>query len=187
MIPQAAKHWWALAIRGVIAILFGLAAFVWPGLTLAFLVTLFGIFMVLDGVFAVVAAFQVRTAISHWWALLLEGIVGIVAGLLTVALPSLALVVLIYFIAAWALITGILEIVEAIRLREQIAGEWRLALSGALSVVFAILVVIWPTSGALAIAWLIGAYAILFGVVLLALAFHLKGFAAHQAAGPTPA
>jgi uncharacterized membrane protein HdeD (DUF308 family) len=187
MIAEVAQHWWALAIRGVIAILLGIAAFVWPGLTLAFLVTLFGIFMLLDGVFSVVAAIQARHGLSHWWALLLEGIVGIVAGVLTIALPGLAVVVLIFFIAAWALITGILEIIAAIRLRDQIQGEWRLALSGALSVIFGILVAIWPQSGALAIAWLIGAYAILFGVVLLALAFHLKGFADRQATGPAPA
>jgi uncharacterized membrane protein HdeD (DUF308 family) len=187
MIAEVARHWWALAIRGVIAILLGIAAFVWPGLTVLVLVTLFGIFMLLDGVFSVVAAIQARHGLSHWWALLLEGIVGIIAGVLTIALPGLGALVLIYFIAAWALITGILEIIAAIRLRDQIQGEWRLALSGALSVVFGVLVAIWPQSGALAIAWLIGAYAILFGVVLLALAFHLKGFVDRRATGPAPA
>jgi uncharacterized membrane protein HdeD (DUF308 family) len=187
MIAEVARHWWAMAIRGVIAILFGLAAFIWPGLTLAFLVTLFGVFMLLDGVFAIVGAIQARGAMSHWWVLLLEGIVGVVAGLLTVALPGLALAVLIYFIAAWALVTGVLEVIEAIRLREQIEGEWRLALSGVLSIIFGVLVAIWPVSGALAIAWLIGAYAILFGIVLLVLAFHLKGFADRRVTGPAPA
>ena len=187
MIGEVARHWWAFAIRGVFAVLFGLALFFWPGAALTALVLLFGAFMLVDGVLTTFAAIQGRNALPHWWAPLIEGIVGIIAGLVVLALPGLALVVLIYFIAAWALITGVMEIVAAIRLREQIEGEWRMALSGALSVIFGILVAIWPVSGALAIAWLLGAYAILFGIVLLALAFHLKGFADRRATGPAAA
>ncbi|HLH25531.1 MAG TPA: HdeD family acid-resistance protein [Chloroflexota bacterium] len=187
MVTQLARHWWAMAIRGVIAIVIGLIAFIWPGIAVAALVMLFGVFMFLDGIFAVVAAVQERATVPHWWALLIEGIAGIVAGLIVWALPGLAALVLIYFIAAWALITGIMEIIAAIRLREQIEGEWRLALSGVLSVILAVLLVISPLGGILALAWLLGAYAILFGVVLLALAFHLKGFADRRATGPAPA
>jgi uncharacterized membrane protein HdeD (DUF308 family) len=186
MVAGLARHWWALAIRGVIAILIGLVAFIMPGVAVAALVMLFGVFMFLDGVFAVVAGVQARHTVPHWWALLVEGIAGIIAGLIVWLLPGLAALVLIYFIAAWALITGIMEIVAAIRLREQIQGEWRLALSGALSVILAILLAVSPGGGILALAWLLGAYAILFGVVLLALAFHLKGFAGRHAPGAAP-
>ena len=187
MIAEVARHWWWLAIRGVIAILIGVIAFVWPGVAVAALVLLFGVFMFLDGVFAVVAAVQSRNTLPQWWALLVEGIVGIIAGVIVWALPGLAALVLIYFIAAWALITGVMEIIAAIRLREQIEGEWRLALSGVLSVILAVLLAISPEGGLIALAWLLGAYAILFGVVMLALAFHLKGFADRRATGAAPA
>jgi uncharacterized membrane protein HdeD (DUF308 family) len=187
MIAEAARHWWVMAIRGAVAIAIGLVAFILPGIAVTALVILFGVFMFMDGVFATVAAIQSRNTMPQWWALLLEGIAGIVAGLFVWLLPGVAAVVLIYFIAAWALITGIMEIVAAVRLREQIEGEWRLALSGALSVILAILLAISPAGGILALAWLLGAYAVLFGVVMLALAFHLKGFADRHASGAAPA
>jgi uncharacterized membrane protein HdeD (DUF308 family) len=187
MLADIARQWWALAIRGVIAILLGIVALLMPVAAVAAVAVVFGVFMLLDGIFAVIAGWQTRNTVRHWWALLLEGLTGIVAGLLTVAFPIFAALVLIYFISAWALITGLMEIIAAIRLREQIEGEWRLALSGALSVLFAILLAVWPESGAIAIGWLLGAYAVLFGAVLLALAFHLKGLADRRATGPLPA
>lgn len=184
MIADVARHWWALAIRGALAILIGLIAFFMPVAFALGIAVLFGVFMLLDGVFATYAAIQERNVLRYWWAILLEGLVGIVAGLLTILFPLLGVVVFIYFISAWALITGLMEIIAAIRLREQIEGEWRLALSGVLSIVFAVLLAIWPESGAIALSWLIGAYAILFGIILLALAFHLKGLNDHAAHGP---
>lgn len=187
MVAEVARHWWALAIRGGLAILFGLIALLMPVAAVAAVAVLFGVFMVLDGIFAIVAGVESRHTVRHWWALLLEGLTGVVAGSLTVAFPLIVALVLIYFISAWALITGLMELIAAIRLREQIEGEWRLALSGALSIVFALLLAIWPESGAVAIGWLMGAYAILFGAVLLALAFHLKGFTERRVTSPAPA
>jgi uncharacterized membrane protein HdeD (DUF308 family) len=187
MIAAMARNWWALAIRGAVAIVFGLLAFIWPGLTIAVLVSLFGAFIFIDGVLAVVAAVQSRSEQSRWWALLLEGIAGIVAGLLTWLWPGITLLLLVYFAAAWALVTGLMELIAAFRLRAEIEGEWRLALARALSIVFAILLAVWPLAGALAAAWLIGAYAIIFGIVLLLLAFRLKGLAGHRASGPAVA
>jgi uncharacterized membrane protein HdeD (DUF308 family) len=186
MIAEAARHWWVLAIRGALAILIGLIAFFMPVAFVLGIAVLFGVFMLLDGIFATYAGIQARNTARHWWALLLEGLAGIVAGLLTILFPLLGVLVFIYFISAWALITGLMEIMAAIRLREQIEGEWRMALSGVLSIVFAVLLAIWPDSGAIALSWLIGAYAILFGIVLLALAFHLKGLHDRAAPGPAP-
>ena len=176
MVIHFARNWWAVALRGVVAILFGVAAFIWPGLTLGVLVVMFGAYAFLDGVFAVVTALRARGERLRW-AVLLEGITGIVAGMLIWLWPQTTLLLLVYFIAAWALITGMLEVLAAFRLRERIHGEWRLALSGVLSMVFALLVGVWPHAAILAIAWLVGAYAILFGIVFLALGWRLRALA----------
>lgn len=186
MITELARNWWAIALRGAAAVLFGLLAFFWPGLTIEVLILMFGAYVVVDGAFTIAAALRARGERARWWALLFEGIANIVAGLIIWAWPGLTVIVLMYFIAAWSLITGLLEIFAAIRLREHIEGEWRLAVSGALSILFAVLIAMWPLAGAVAVAWLIGAYALLFGIVLLALAFRLRGLhqraAAHGAA-----
>jgi uncharacterized membrane protein HdeD (DUF308 family) len=175
MVTRLARRWWLLALRGVVAILFGLAALVWPGITLAVLVWLFGAYALVDGVFAVGAAVRARGEQPHWWGLLLEGVAGIAAGVVTLLWPGLTAIVLLYLIAAWAIVTGILEIVAAVQLRREIANEVWLALSGLLSVLFGLAVAIWPGAGALALIWLIGAYAVVFSVLLLALAVRLRG------------
>ena len=169
-----ARNWRAIAVRGVAAILFGLLAFAVPGLTLAALVLLFGAYALVDGIFNVIAAVRWRAGDPPLWALLVEGIVGIAAGLVTLVLPGLTALTLLYVIAAWAVLTGVLEIIAAIRLRRQLSGEWRLVLSGILSIVFGGLVMAAPAAGALAITLWIGAYAIVFGGLLLALAFRLR-------------
>jgi uncharacterized membrane protein HdeD (DUF308 family) len=171
-------HWWALAVRGVAAVLFGVLAFVWPGVTLAVLVLLWGAYALVDGALAVVASF--RTGHDHRWSLLLEGLVGIAAGVVTFVWPGLTALVLVYIIAIWALITGVLEVLAAIRLRQVITNEWWLLLSGIASLVFGIVLVVAPGAGALALIWLIAAYAIIFGVLLLGLAFRLRGMAQRQ-------
>ena len=158
----------------VAAILFGLLTLVVPGLTLAALVLLFGAYALVDGIFNIVAAIRRRPDGPPWWALLLEGLVGVAAGLVTFLLPGLTAATLVYIIGAWAIITGVLEIVAAVRLRQQLTGEWWLVLSGVLSVVFGVLVMLRPAAGALAIVLWIGAYAIVFGALLLALAFRLR-------------
>jgi uncharacterized membrane protein HdeD (DUF308 family) len=173
MLHLLARHWWALALRGVFAVLFGLLTFLIPGITLLTLVLLFGAYAILDGIFDIVSA--VRAPGRHW-PLVLEGVVGIIIGILTFIWPGITTMVLLYLIAFWAIFTGILEIVAGIRLREVIANEWLLILMGVLSVLFGFLILIFPGAGALAIIIWIGAYALLFGIMLIALAFLLRRF-----------
>ena len=168
------RNWGAIATRGVAAILFGLLSFALPGLTLAALVLLFGAYALVDGIFNVVAAVRGRGTVQPWWALLLEGIVSIAAGVVTFVLPGLTALTLVYVIAAWAVVTGVLEIVAAVRLRNQITGEWRLVLGGVLSIVFGVFIMLAPGAGALALVLWIGAYALVFGALLLALAVRLR-------------
>ena len=169
------RNWWALALRGVAAILFGILAFAWPGITLFVLVLFFGVYMLVDGIFAIVAAVRAAGREARWWLLLIEGVLGVLAGLVAAFWPGLTALALLYFIAAWAIVTGILEIAAAVRLRREIAGEWALGLSGLLSLLFGVLLVVIPApAGILSLLWLIGAYAIAFGVVLLVLAFRVR-------------
>jgi uncharacterized membrane protein HdeD (DUF308 family) len=154
-------------------VLFGLLTFLIPGITLLTLVLLFGAYAILDGIFDIVSA--VRAPGRHW-PLVLEGVVGIIIGILTFLWPGITTMVLLYLIAFWAIFTGVLEIVAGIRLREVIANEWLLILMGVLSVLFGFLILIFPGAGALAIVIWIGAYALLFGIMLIALAFLLRRF-----------
>src|ERR1700724_4068695 len=173
MLHLLARYWWVLALRGVLAVLFGLFAFFVPGITLLSLVLLFGAYVLLDGIFDLVAATR---SPSHHWALVLEGIIGIIAGIMTFLWPGITAMVLLYLIAFWAILTGVLEIVAGIRLRAVIANEILLILMGVLSTLFGILIIIFPGAGALAIIIWIGAYAVLFGIILIALAFRLRSF-----------
>lgn len=175
MTAELARNWWLLLVRGVLAIIFGVLAFAWPGLTLAVLVLLFGAYALVDGIFALVTGLVRIGRQERWWLMVLEGIAGIVAGLITFFYPGMTAVLLLYFIAAWALVTGVLEIVAAIRLRREIENEWWLGLAGVASVIFGILLFLQPAAGALAVVWLIGGYAILFGVLLIFLAFRVRG------------
>jgi uncharacterized membrane protein HdeD (DUF308 family) len=175
LLPLLSRNWWALALRGLAAILFGILAFAWPGITLFVLVIFFGAYMLVDGIFAIVAAVRAAGAEARWWLMLLEGILGVVAGLVTFFWPGLTALALLYLIAAWAIVTGIMEIAAAIRLRQEIVGEWALVLGGALSVLFGVLLVVIPArAGLLSLTWLIGAYAVAFGVLLVILAFRVR-------------
>ena len=169
-----ARHWWAIALRGLAAIIFGILAFVMPGVTLAVLVLLFGAYALVDGIFNIVAAVSGRSGQRSWWMVLLEGLVSVAAGLVTFFMPGLTALTLVYVISAWAIITGVLEVVAAIRLRKEITNEWWLAASGVLSIVFGALVAIAPGAGALALIFWIGAYAVVFGAMLVALGFRLR-------------
>ena len=172
MLQTLTANWWALALRGLVAVLFGLLTFFLPGITLITLVLLFGAYALVDGVFNLIAFFRVA---SHQWALLVEGVVGIIAGLITFAWPAITAFALLYLIAFWAILTGTFEIVAGIRLRKTIANEWLLLLMGFLSLLFGFLILFAPGTGALAIVLWIGAYALVFGIFLLALAFRLRG------------
>ena len=182
MMNVLARNWWALALRGLFAVLFGLLAFAWPGLTLAALVILFGAYALVDGVFALLAAVRAAEAHERWWLFVLEGLAGIAASLITFMWPGITALVLLYLIAWWAVITGIFEIAAAIRLRKEISGEWVLVLSGAVSVIFGLVLLFRPGVGALAVIWLIGAYALVFGALLSMLAFRLRGHPGQKAA-----
>ena len=168
------RNWWAIALRGVFGILFGLVAFLFPGITLGALILLFAIYAVLDGLFAIVAAIRAAEHHERWGALLLEGIVGIAAGVLAFVWPAVTAVVFLYLIAGWSIITGALEIAAAVRLRRTIRDEWLLGLNGAFSVLFGVLLIAIPVIGLVMLVWLIGGYALVFGLLLLGLAFRLR-------------
>jgi len=169
-----ARSWWSLALRGLLAVLVGIATFVWPGVTLAVLVLLFGAYALIDGALSLMGAFRASAAHERWGALLLEGVVGLAAGVVTLAWPAITMFVLTLMIGAWAVVTGVLEILAAIRLRRHIAGEWLLALIGVASVVFGVMVLIAPLIGAIVLALWFGAYELVFGILLIALGFRLR-------------
>jgi uncharacterized membrane protein HdeD (DUF308 family) len=167
-------NWWALAIRGIAGVLFGVIALVMPGVTVAALTLLFGAYAFVDGVISLTIAFRAGHLHRPWWAFLIEGIVGILAAVATFTWPAITLFVLLYLIAAWAVVTGIFEIFAAIELRRVVNREWLLILAGIASIVFGILVFAAPGAGAIVIALWLGAYALVFGVLILTLSFRLR-------------
>jgi uncharacterized membrane protein HdeD (DUF308 family) len=175
---EITRNWWTLALRGVVALAFGVLAFIWPGLTVTILVALFGAYALVDGIVAAVVGLRGRQ-----WALLAEGLLGIVAGVLTFLWPAITALVLLFLIAAWAIITGAAEILAAVWLRRLIVNEWLLILGGAASVLLGILLVAFPSTGILALVWLLAAYAIVYGALLLALGLRLRGLGRRLASG----
>ena len=173
MVHALAKNWWLLLLRGIAAIIFGLLALAWPGLTLLTLILFYGAFALVDGVLAIVAAITGGVPGSRWW-LAIVGLLGIAAGLLTFLTPGLTALVLLFFIAGWAIVTGVFEIIGAIKLRKEIDNEWLLILGGIISVLFGAGMMLAPGAGALALVWVIGAYSVVMGVLFVALAFRLK-------------
>jgi uncharacterized membrane protein HdeD (DUF308 family) len=169
------SNWWALALRGLAAILFGILAFLWPGITLTALVFLFGAYALVDGAFAIVAGIRTTKENKRWWLLLVEGVLSVFAGVLAFVVPAITGFFLLLLIASWAIVTGAFEIAAAIQMRKEITGEWILALSGAASILFGLALLVYPAVGALAVIWIIGAYAIVFGVLLVVLGFKLRG------------
>lgn len=169
-----AKNWWLFLLRGIAALIFGGLAIFWPGMTLLVLVILYGAFALADGGLAIGAAVMGQQAKAARWWLGLVGLSGIAIGILTFFWPGITALVLVFFIAAWAVIIGAMQIIGAIRLRKEIDNEWWLVLSGALSVLFGIAIAVMPEAGALALVWLIALYAILFGVLNIGFAFRLR-------------
>ena len=168
------RNWWLLLLRGLVAIVFALLTWAQPGVSLAALVLVFGIYVLADGLLGVWSAIAKRRDNRHWWLLLLWGLVGIVVGVMTFIMPGITGLVLLMYIAAWAVITGVLQIVAAIRLRKEIKGEWLMIMSGLVSVAFGVLLFLQPGAGALAVAWIIAAYAFIFGVLMVLLAFKVR-------------
>jgi uncharacterized membrane protein HdeD (DUF308 family) len=170
------RYWWMVLLRAVVSILFGVVIFARPGISLHGLVLLFGAFVLVDGIGSVITALSGRAEHETWWVLLLGGLAGIGVGVLTFMSPGTTALALLFFIAVWAIATGLLQIVAAVRLRKEIQGEFWLGLGGLASVVFGCLLLSRPGDGALAVLWLIGAYAIASGVILLILAFAARGW-----------
>lgn len=175
MLAILSRYWWVLAIRGVAAILFGIAALVWTSLTLLTLIYLFGAFALVDGVFALAIGINhLFHHDTHVWTSLLQGLTSIIVGILAFAFPGWTALAFVFLIAAWAIVTGVLEIAAAIRLRDEIEGEWVLSLAGALSLLFGLVLIAFPRSGALAVIWIIGVFSIVTGVSLLYLGLRLR-------------
>ena len=170
-----AANWGAIALRGVLAILFGILAWLWPGMTLAVLIILYAVYALVDGVMGIVVGIRGRN-----WGYALLGLVGVIAGLVAVAWPLLTALVLVTIIGVWAIVIGVMEIVTAIRLRNEIEGEWLLALTGALWVLFGAYALAFPGAGALSLVWLIGTWAVVIGVLEVILAFRLRRLAHHH-------
>ena len=177
MDSRLSLNWSALAIRGVIAIAFGIIAFLLPGLTLGALILLFAAYAIVDGVSHVITGIRQRSGDGPDGLMILGGIVGIAVGVIAVILPGVTALFLLALIGAWAIVTGAAEIVAAYRLRKAISGEWLLVLQGILSIAFGVYVWLFPGAGALAVVWLIAAFAIASGVILLMLAFRMRSLA----------
>jgi uncharacterized membrane protein HdeD (DUF308 family) len=173
MINLLAQNWWAIALRGVFAMVFGILAILLPGVTLASLVLLFAAYMLVDGVLAIVAGVRAARQHRQWGLLVLEGIADLAAGAIALAWPLITVVVFVYVLGAWAIVSGGLLWAAALRLNVA-HGRWLMALGGVLSVIWGILLLFWPIAGALALTWWLGAYAVIFGISLVALAFRLR-------------
>jgi uncharacterized membrane protein HdeD (DUF308 family) len=172
---ELARWWWAFILRGVLAIAFGVLAFLAPMWGLAILVTLFGAWALVDGVTSLWTGIRRRKVDRSWWLEVAEGIVSILAGIIAIVLVELAAEILLYIIAAWAIVTGVFQIWAAIRLREKIRGEFWLGLAGAASILFGILLFLFPAAGVLTVVWLIGSGAIAIGLFLVILGWRLRG------------
>jgi uncharacterized membrane protein HdeD (DUF308 family) len=170
-----ARWWWTYVVRGAIAILFGILAFVAPAFGLVVLVALFAAWAIIDGVGSLIAGIRTRGGDRSWWLEVLEGLVSVAAGAVALLVPDIAARALVLIIGAWAVLTGVIEIVLAVRLRRVIEGEVWMALGGVASIVFGVVLVIFPATGALSLVWLIGSFAIAFGIFLVILGWRLRG------------
>ncbi len=176
------RYWWVPVVRGLVAIALGVFAFVWPIATITALVLVFGAVAVADGILAIGAAIAARKLISDWWVLLVQGFVGIAIGVLTLVYPAITAFAFVFLVALWAIGLGVLQIVAAVRLRGDVPGGWSLALGGILGIAFGILLMWNPLKGGLAVVWLIGMFALLWGVMLIVGGFDLRRATRHAAA-----
>jgi uncharacterized membrane protein HdeD (DUF308 family) len=184
MIRAVSKYWWIFSLRGIIAIVFGLAALLWPALTLGVMVLLFGFFVLLEGLLTVVTSFG-KGDEKGGWTLLLEGLVGLLVCVIvllgtsigSILWPKVAAVMLVYYIAGWAILAGLFKIITAFRIRKEVKGEWILGLSGLVSILVGVILILRPEAGVLAVAWLIGILAVIVGIfqLLLGLKFRKIG------------
>ena len=174
MFALLSRYWWVLVVRGLLGIALAIFAFVWPQQTIAALVLVFGAIALVDGTFAIVAAIFGHGLTPYWWVLLLQGLLGIGVGVFTLFNPAITAVALLVCIAVWAIGMGVLQIIAAVRLRHDITGEWWLALGGMAGVAFGILLIRNPAAGALTVLWLIGSYALVWGLMLMLGGFDVR-------------
>jgi len=168
------KHWWQVAVRGLIALIFGILVLAWPGVSLLIFAIIFGAFVFVDGIFTLVAAINYKAGAGRRTWLYIRGIAGIIVGLITFFWPAITALALVILIAAWALVTGVMELVFAFRANQESAIRWMFAVSGILSLILGILILAYPVPGTLIIIWIIGAYAVLAGILLIILGFRLR-------------
>ena len=174
LLQTLGRTWWLVLLRGLAAIVFGILAWAWPGVTLITLVLFWGAYALVDGVAALIGGWHARDSGKPMWQIVLIGVIGIAAGIFTFVQPGVTAVALLILMAAWAIVNGVFEIAAAIRLRKEIENEWLLILSGVLSVVFGIFMIVNPGAGAMAVLWIIGVFAIAYGALLVMLSFKLK-------------
>jgi len=184
LLEQLGKNWGWIALRGAAAVIFGVLAFAWPVKAVVVLVLFFGAYALVEGIFTLITAFRVRDRGRPMWTFVAIGILGIAAGIVTFLWPGITVLTLIAFIAVWAFFMGIFQIVAAVRLRKEIEHEWLLGLSGVLSVIFGAVMMARPVEGLFAVVWVIAAYSIVFGILLLVLAFRLKNRASGGVVAP---
>ncbi len=183
MAARLAQNWWAMALRGVLAIILGLIALFMPGPTLAALVLLFAAYMIVDGIFAIVAGLRAARQHERWGWLIVEGVVDLIAGAIALAWPLATIFAFIVLLGAWAIVRGVLLWTAAFHLSAA-RGRWLMALGGAITVLWGFLLLVWPFAGAVVLTWWLGAYALVFGVALLVLAFRLRRLRAELPVGP---
>ncbi|MEV1241973.1 HdeD family acid-resistance protein [Nonomuraea sp. NPDC050022] len=172
---QIARNWWLVLIRGILAVIFGILALIWPAITLLVLVVFFGSYAIVSGLVSVFSAFRHGTDSRVW--LIISGILGILAGIIAFVWPGKTALVLLFVIAFWAILSGASEIVAGVQMRKVIENEWMLIIGGILSIVFGVLLLVWPGAGLLTLVWLVGIFAILYGIAMIVLSFEVKKFA----------
>jgi uncharacterized membrane protein HdeD (DUF308 family) len=176
-VQTARRHWWTLLLRGILSILFGIIALAAPGIALLAFIYVFAAYAILDGITAIAVSFQQRGTLRTWWVLLLEGIVGVLFGILAFAWPGETALILLYLVALWALVTGIMEIGSAFVMPGSAGLRWGLGLAGVVSLLFGLVLIVHPGAGLLAVLWLVGIYAVVFGVLLIISAFRVRSLA----------
>ncbi len=176
MFVDLARNWWVLLIRGILAVIFGIIALINPAVTLAVLVLYIGAWYLVDGIFSIITSLTAPKGYRGWVWLLVSGVSGVIIGLITFFMPGVTAVVLLYYVIAWLVVTGVMQVIAGIRLRKEISGEFFLITGGILSVLLGLYFLVNPGAGALAFIWLIGAYALVFGVVMMITAFRLRSW-----------
>ena len=176
MLDLFARNWWIYVVRGALALIFGMYAWFMPGLAMKVLLMFFGIFVLLEGLFAIIGSIAGRKYSEVWWLVLMEGIAGLVLGLLTLTRPEFVATLIVIFVAAWAIWGGLFRIIAAVRLRKHIEGEWLLIFGGIVSMLFGLMLLKHTGAGIVAISWMIAFFASMFGVLLISFGIKVRKF-----------